>query len=132
MKVNEYLHSICLYIVGFCYTEDPLVTLESGTVRGRTVHTRNSNRDVFSFMGVPYAAPPVGEFRFQPPQPLHTWEGVRDARDIGEIRHLISCVNINSTPDTFNLDHGKRSTKSNWFQGTYYGRPLSVVCLMSA
>jgi para-nitrobenzyl esterase len=37
------------------------------------------------FRGVPYAAPPVGDLRFQPPQPLPPWHGVRDATKDGPI-----------------------------------------------
>lgn len=38
---------------------------------------------VTSFLGVPYAAPPVGELRFKPTRPLQPWEGVRDALSFG-------------------------------------------------
>lgn len=31
------------------------------------------------FLGVPYAAPPVGPNRFREPQPVEPWKGVRDA-----------------------------------------------------
>lgn len=34
-----------------------------------------------TFFGVPYAQPPVGELRWQPPQPLRPWEGVKDASE---------------------------------------------------
>jgi len=34
---------------------------------------------VIRFSGVPYAAPPIGERRFAPPQPMAAWQGVRDA-----------------------------------------------------
>ena len=36
-----------------------------------------------AFLGIPYAAPPVGEGRFAPPQPPQRWEGTRDAVDYG-------------------------------------------------
>ncbi len=37
------------------------------------------------FRGVPFAAPPVGALRFQAPQPVEPWTGVREAKTFGPI-----------------------------------------------
>ena len=47
--------------------------VDGGSVRG-------SQRDgAYLFRGIPFAAPPVGELRWKPPQPIVPWQGVRDA-----------------------------------------------------
>jgi para-nitrobenzyl esterase len=51
----------------------PVVGTADGAVRGL------ANGAVDEFLGIPYAAPPVGALRWQPPQPAASWSGVRDA-----------------------------------------------------
>jgi len=44
---------------------------------------RGADRDgIKTFLGVPYAAPPVGQNRFRAPQPVEPWDGVRDALEL--------------------------------------------------
>ena len=51
----------------------PIVRTESGALRGVVAS------GVDTFLGVPYAAPPVGDLRWRAPRPASTWRGVRDA-----------------------------------------------------
>jgi para-nitrobenzyl esterase len=51
----------------------PVVVTVDGAVRGKATGA------VDEFLGMPYAAPPVGPLRWRPPQPAARWSGVRDA-----------------------------------------------------
>jgi para-nitrobenzyl esterase len=57
--------------------QSPVVQLKDGAVRGR------SESGVHAFLGLPYAAPPFGENRMRPPQPVRAWDGERDATAFG-------------------------------------------------
>lgn len=52
-------------------------TTQAGTVRGV------QGAGVRAYLGLPYAAPPVGERRWRAPGPIEPWTGVRDATRIG-------------------------------------------------
>jgi para-nitrobenzyl esterase len=53
------------------------VATAGGTLRGQAAGT------IDEFLGIPYAAPPVGPLRWRPPQPAAPWKGVRPATQFG-------------------------------------------------
>ena len=55
------------------------VQLPNGTLEG----VISADRLVRSFKGIPYAAPPVGNLRWKPPQAAPNWTGVRPASEFG-------------------------------------------------
>jgi para-nitrobenzyl esterase len=55
------------------------VKTEQGKVRGKTIN----DGKVKAFMGLPYAAPPVGDLRWKAPEPAAKWKGERDATKYG-------------------------------------------------
>ena len=60
-------------IAAVSQTSPPVVKIDSGELQG--AHADGA----VSFKGIPFAAPPVGELRWRPPQPVATWRGTRDA-----------------------------------------------------
>jgi para-nitrobenzyl esterase len=55
------------------------VKIDDGTLEG----TVNADSSVRIFRGVPFAAPPVGNLRWQAPQPVQPWKGLRKADEFG-------------------------------------------------
>ncbi|QUD89640.1 carboxylesterase/lipase family protein [Phenylobacterium montanum] len=53
------------------------VKTESGALKGSV------QDGVLAFKGFPFAAPPVGDLRWRPPQPAARWSGVREATEYG-------------------------------------------------
>ena len=55
----------------FAASTDLLVKIDSGTVEGK------QEAAIRTFLGIPYAVPPVGDLRWKPPAPAAKWNGVR-------------------------------------------------------
>lgn len=62
---------------GTALGKSPVIQTTAGPLRGQ------ATADGRQFLGVPYAADPVGALRWRPPQPHPAWEGVRDATAFG-------------------------------------------------
>ncbi|XP_078692896.1 uncharacterized protein LOC144922739 [Branchiostoma floridae x Branchiostoma belcheri] len=86
--------------------DGPVVTTVTGQVRGTTTHTTDlPDKPIYTFLGVPYAAPPVGDLRYRPPQPAVPWEGVRDAVEYGSYcPQNISVLNALDIPMEFGVN----------------------------
>jgi para-nitrobenzyl esterase len=55
----------------------PQVQTSAGVVEGK------EDGAVVAFLGIPYAAPPVGDLRWKPPAPAVKWSGIRKATGFG-------------------------------------------------
>jgi para-nitrobenzyl esterase len=60
-------------------SEKAVVETRDGKVQG------SLQKNLYIFRGVPYAAPPVGEYRWLPPRPVNPWKGIRPALTFGAI-----------------------------------------------
>uniref|UniRef100_A0A8D1W216 Carboxylesterase type B domain-containing protein n=1 Tax=Sus scrofa TaxID=9823 RepID=A0A8D1W216_PIG len=69
----------------------PVVNTNYGKIRGlRTPLPNEILGPVEQYLGVPYASPPTGERRFQPPEPPSSWTGIRNATQFAAVcpQHL--------------------------------------------
>lgn len=99
-------------------TGQPIVTVEAGQLSG------TSERGVFAFRGIPYAAAPVGDRRWRAPAPVASWSGVRAADHFGK-----NCVQdqIYSDIDPFAAGISEDCLNLNiWTSGTT-GTPRPVM-----
>ena len=90
MMSISYFHVVAVWCValatGICSAARPTATTETGPVFGFTANGTDA------FRGIPYAAPPTGENRFRPPQPVgKPWSSPRDATRFGA-----SCIQMGS------------------------------------
>jgi para-nitrobenzyl esterase len=70
----------------------PVIATDNGSVRGIT------NFQMRSFLGIPYAAAPIGDLRWRPPQQHPGWKGVLDASEFGP--HCPQVATPYGTPST--------------------------------
>jgi para-nitrobenzyl esterase len=78
--------------------QHPVVTTDKGKVRG---YQRNG---VYRYLGIPYAAPPVGDLRWRPPEEAASWDNVRAATKYGPTCAQITTLGVFAGPANSNED----------------------------
>nr|WEM02080.1 esterase [Phaedon brassicae] len=76
------------WILGI-HCDSPIVTLPTGKIEGLISKTYRNEKTFYAFMGIPFAAPPVGTLRFKPPQQSENWEGVLQTKSLPKM-----CYNV--------------------------------------
>ncbi|CAG9827444.1 unnamed protein product [Diabrotica balteata] len=69
----------------------PVVKIEEGKLRGLSQKNLDGE-EFYSFLGVPYAEPPIGELRFKNALPIKPWKGVKDATEEGPVSLQAGCL----------------------------------------
>jgi len=62
----------------------PVLDTAAGRIEGASVRAP-TGRPVLRFLGVPYAAPPVGDLRWRAPRPPQPWSGTRPALEFAPV-----------------------------------------------
>jgi len=118
------------------------VKLDTGFVTGTIVG--QTGQEVNIYNGIPYAAPPVGDLRWKPPQPAAPWSGVRvcaefsiQAAQYPDINSTEAIKKLPSSEDCFYLNVLTPARKTTdklpvmvWFHGggLRYGNGNSSLC----
>ncbi|MGC2620593.1 MAG: carboxylesterase family protein, partial [Acidobacteriaceae bacterium] len=98
---NLILAALCTSCMAFsisAHADNLTVKTDKGKVQGKL----SADGQVRDFLGVPYAAPPVGPMRWKPPQPAAKWSGVHEATNFGD-----RCIQTNPFPDMVYRDPGQ-------------------------
>ena len=71
--------AIALFASTLLAADEP-IRLDSGLVSGKRV---GDDVKIRAYLGIPFAAPPLGKLRWQPPRPPESWQGVRECNSFG-------------------------------------------------
>lgn len=82
------------------FKRDVNQTITSGKIKGNL----DKENDVLEWLGIPYAAAPVGELRWKEPQAVKDWKEVLDATKAGEKFLQFSNGEVVGSEDALNLD----------------------------
>lgn len=71
------------FSLAFALAENVVAQDRVKTANGTIVGSSEKSSGIRAFKGIPFAASPVGNLRWQPPQPVKHWQGVRKADQFG-------------------------------------------------
>ncbi|XP_031633387.1 esterase B1-like [Contarinia nasturtii] len=74
---------LCSTVLNMANGFTEIVDTKSGPIRGRVKSTIWYNKPYYSYRGIPYAKPPVGELRFKAPEPVEKWTEIKNAFEYG-------------------------------------------------
>jgi carboxylesterase type B len=60
------------------FHDPPLVKIDVGEVMG-TMKEASTGKTVYQYLGIPYAEPPIGSLRFEPPVPVARFQSTIEA-----------------------------------------------------
>ena len=116
----------CVLVMGISSAARAADPLRVKTDKGEVAGKMSDDGQVRVFLGVPYAAPPVGPLRWKPPQPAERWKDVRSAQSYGS-----RCMQANVFPDMKFHDPGQSEdclSLNVWTpRGTEAGAKLPVM-----
>ena len=99
LKVSLTGLAAALALTAAGYAANPLVVK---TDKGKVEGAYTADQQVRAFKGIPFAAPPVGELRWQPPQPAAKWKDILEATEFGH-----RCIQTSAYPDMIFHDPGQ-------------------------
>ncbi|MFY9938262.1 MAG: carboxylesterase family protein [Silvibacterium sp.] len=99
--VKRFLPSALLATLTFVAAAHASNPLQIKTDKGKVEGSLTTDGKVRAFKGIPFAAPPVGNLRWQPPQPAAKWKDARSAKDFGN-----HCLQTGGYPDMTFHDPG--------------------------
>lgn len=114
---------LSLFALSISAADRPIVKVETGNLQGVIEYNMQA------YKNIPYAAPPVGDLRWRPPQPALTWNGLRDASKFGDacpqqyIKNLSDGLGLPGKEDCLKLNvygpvkPGKNLPVMVWFHG---------------
>ncbi len=110
---------------GVVVEDGVVVKIDSGAVEGAAAN------GVDAFLGIPYAAPPVGELRWRAPQPMMPWSGVRLATafgsDCSQAPNVIEKIQTTPNEDCLYLNVWRPAQGAAGRTGESAGRKLPVL-----